>query len=73
MTISPSPDKVQPLKLSYDGKLTIAEGRSRKETTWKHRELLWGQLLNKVSVTRRTGETDRSRVDRDNVGEPRFP
>ena len=57
MTISPSPDKIRPLKLSYDGKLTIAEGRSRKETTWKHRELLWGQLLNKVSVTRRTGET----------------
>lgn len=45
------------LKIKYDGPLTIAIGRSRKETNWKNREMLWSQLVERLSKTTRTGET----------------
>lgn len=45
------------LKIEYDGTLTIATGRSRKETQWKNREMLWSELVNRLSNTTRTGET----------------
>ncbi len=47
----------QPPKLKHDGALTIATGRSRKETEWKNREMLWSQLVDRLSRTTRTGET----------------
>lgn len=52
-----SPEKILPFKLKHDGKIVIAEGRSRKETSWKNKEVEWGQLVARISVTRRTGET----------------
>lgn len=43
--------------LKHDGPLTIAVGRSRKETNWKNRELTWSELLAQLSETTRTRET----------------
>jgi putative DNA primase/helicase len=45
------------LKLQYDGPLTIATGRGRKETKWKNQEFTWSQLLARLSTTTRTQET----------------
>lgn len=44
-------------KIEYDGSFTIATGRSRKETTWKNREMLWSDLAKRLSNTTRTAET----------------
>ena len=44
-------------KLKYDGLLAIATGRSRKELEWKNRELLWSDLVKRLSKTTRTRET----------------
>lgn len=44
-------------KIEYDGSLTIATGRNRKETQWKNRELLWSDLAKRLSTTTRTAET----------------
>ncbi len=44
-------------KLKHDGLLTIATGRSRKEMNWKNREMLWSELVDKLSSTIRTYET----------------
>lgn len=44
-------------KLKHDSQLTIATGRSRKETQWKNREMLWSDLVNRLSETHRTSET----------------
>jgi len=43
--------------IKYDGTITIATGKSRKETNWKNREMLWSELLQKLSQTTRTRET----------------
>ncbi|WP_017726750.1 virulence-associated E family protein [Halalkalibacterium ligniniphilum] len=45
------------LRIQHDGSLTIATGRSRKETNWKNREMLWSELVERLSHTNRTGET----------------
>ena len=45
------------IKIQYDGKLTIAIGKSRKDTRWKNKEFTWLQLLTKLSKTYRTRET----------------
>jgi putative DNA primase/helicase len=44
-------------KIQHDGTIEIATGRSRKETSWKNKELLWSDLINKLSTTHRTAET----------------
>lgn len=44
-------------KIEYDGSVTIATGRNRKETQWKNREMLWSDLVKRLSSTTRTGET----------------
>ncbi|TYS69717.1 hypothetical protein FZC76_05625 [Sutcliffiella horikoshii] len=49
------PKKVKTLK--HDGMLSIAVGRSRKETGWKNREMPWIELVNKLTQTVRTPET----------------
>ncbi len=41
----------------HNGALEIAIGRSRKETSWKNKEMQWSDLLDKLSVTFRTPET----------------
>lgn len=43
--------------VNHDGPLTIAVGRSRKETLWKNREMKWSELVRKLSETTRTRET----------------
>lgn len=44
-------------KIKHDGQLTIATGRSRKETDWKNRQMLWSELTAKLGETTRTRET----------------
>jgi putative DNA primase/helicase len=43
--------------LKHDGKITIAVGRSRKETNWKNKEMFWSELVSKLRETKRTDET----------------
>ena len=45
------------MQLHYDGSLDIAVGKSRKETNWRNKEMLWSDLLDKLSITHRTTET----------------
>lgn len=44
-------------KIDYDGKITLAEGRSRKEINWRNKELNWSELVLRLSKTERTLET----------------
>ncbi|MBE6068058.1 MAG: hypothetical protein E7211_10280 [Clostridium lundense] len=37
--------------------MRIAMGKSRKETKWKNKEMLWSELVEKLKVTTRTHET----------------
>ena len=46
-----------PFKIITDGLLDIATGRSRRETNWKNKEMLWSAILERLSVTHRTAET----------------
>lgn len=48
---------IEKLNVKHDGSITIATGRSRKETKWKNREMLWSELVSRLSHTTRTGET----------------
>lgn len=43
--------------VNYDGPLTIAVGRSRKETQWKNKEMRWSELVDRLSKTTQTRET----------------
>ena len=45
------------MQLNYDGKLLIAVGRSRKATQWQNKEMLWSDLIARLSTTTRTRET----------------
>lgn len=45
------------LRIQHDGPVTIATGRSRKETEWKNREMNWSQLVERLSRTTPTGES----------------
>lgn len=56
LTLS-NPNKSTNLRIKHDGALTIATGRSRTEKDWKNREMLWSQLVDRLSRTTRTGET----------------
>jgi len=44
-------------KIKYDGTIAIATGKSRKETHWKNKNILWSELVDKLSNTTRTPET----------------
>ena len=60
------------LKLEYDGQISLAIGRSKKEIKWKNKNMLWSELVNKLSTTIRTQETEAeykkmAKVDRDNI------
>lgn len=51
-------EQIKRLKaLKHDGLLSIAVGKSRKETSWKNREMSWLELVKKLSQTIRTHET----------------
>ncbi|WP_434304185.1 VapE domain-containing protein [Clostridium botulinum] len=44
-------------KIKYDGSIAIATGKSRKETHWKNKNILWSELVEKLGNTTRTPET----------------
>jgi putative DNA primase/helicase len=43
--------------LQNDGILDIATGKNRRETSWRNREMLWSELVTRVSETHRTAES----------------
>lgn len=43
--------------INYDGQIRIAVALNRKSVTWKNKDMLWSDLLEKVSSTRRTSES----------------
>ena len=43
--------------MQHDGKIDIATGRSRHETAWKNKAVLWSELVKRISTTHRTPET----------------
>lgn len=45
------------MELRYDREVEISVGRSRKETHWRNREMLWSLLVEKLSHKHRTPET----------------
>jgi hypothetical protein len=49
--------KEDAMKIKNDGLLPIATGASRKEIHWKNREELWSVVLDRLSKTKRTAET----------------
>ena len=60
------------MQLNYDGKLLIALGRSRKAAVWQNKEMMWSELVTKLSTTTRTRESvseyaQLSKGDRDNI------
>ncbi|KEI96571.1 hypothetical protein N496_15410 [Clostridium botulinum A2B3 87] len=44
-------------KIKYDGSIAIATGKSKKETHWKNKNILWSELVDKLSNTTRTPES----------------
>lgn len=57
--------------IQHDGLLTIAIGRSRHDTSWKNKEMLWSDLLKRLADPRVTDETfneykKMSKKDQDN-------
>lgn len=60
------------LKIKHDKEIALATGKSRKETSWKNRSILWSQLVEKLSNTTRTPETaieyrKMAKTDRDEI------
>lgn len=45
------------IKLKHDRPITIATGASRKSINWTNSELLWSELVSRLSVVHRTSET----------------
>lgn len=45
------------IKLTNDGEIDLATGRSRKEVTWKNKTILWSEFVKKVSTPYHTDET----------------
>ena len=45
------------MQVNNDKKLLIAVGRSRKAAKWQNKEMMWSELLEKLSTTTRTRET----------------
>ena len=44
-------------QIRYDGSVTIAVGESRRSTQWKNKEVLWSQLVERLSIPTKTSET----------------
>lgn len=45
------------IDLKYDKEITVATGASRKSTKWINSTMLWSELIARLSVPHRTGET----------------
>ena len=45
------------MKIKYDGSITLATGKNKKETHWKNKNILYSALIEKLSNTTRTPET----------------
>lgn len=45
------------MNLKNDNSIAVATGRSRKETHWRNQEIMWSQLVEKLSKTHHTPET----------------
>lgn len=45
------------MKVNHDRLLDMAYGNSRKTKTWKNKQTLWSELLDRLSTTTRTPET----------------
>jgi predicted P-loop ATPase len=45
------------MSIKNDGQLHIAIGKSRKETSWKNKEIPWSKFVQKCETTHRTAET----------------
>ena len=60
------------MQVTQDRRLLIAIGRSRKATVWQNKEILWSELLDKLSSTTRTRESAEeyahlSKTERDSI------
>lgn len=45
------------IDIKYDGEISIAVGKGRKELNWKNQDYLWSDFVKKISITNRTHET----------------
>ena len=54
-------------QLQHDSQISVAVGKSRKETRWKNNAMQWSAMVQKISTTTRTRETQAqySRMTRD--------
>ncbi|MDI3409722.1 hypothetical protein QKW52_01700 [Bacillus sonorensis] len=43
--------------MQHDGSITIATGRNRWDKAWKNKDILWSDLLKKLSTPNYTSET----------------
>ena len=48
---------IQNLNIKYDGPITLATGRNKREKHWKNKNILYSALIEKLSNTTRTPET----------------
>ena len=65
-------DNTKIKRLKYDGGVTLATGSSKKEMHWKNKNMLYSELVEKLSSTTRTPETyaeykKMPKADRDNI------
>ena len=65
-------EKKQIIKIKHDGQIAIATGKSKKETHWKNKNMLYSALVEKLSTTTRTPETyaeykKMSKTERDRI------
>lgn len=49
--------KEDDMKITHDGSVSFASADSRKAVHWKNREVLWSDLVDRLSKTKRTAET----------------
>ncbi|MCC0696913.1 virulence-associated E family protein [Clostridioides sp. ES-S-0048-02] len=49
--------EIEHINVRHDGQLMLATGKSKLETHWKNKSILWSELVNRLSKTLRTQET----------------
>jgi putative DNA primase/helicase len=60
------------IKIKYDGSISLATGKNKKETHWKNKNMFYSALVEKLSNTTRTPETHAEykkmpKTDRDRI------
>ena len=60
------------IRIKYDGQVSLATGKNKKEIHWKNKNLLYSALIEKLTTTTRTPETyveykKMPKTDRDNI------